>query len=240
MMVSGELAPGERIIELQFSARLGVSRTPLRLALSELEKEGLLERLPSRGFRVRAFSVDDIADAVDVRGVLEGMAARMVAQRGASPLWLEEMRAVVEEGRKLVEGAEANPRSTVDAVAWSQINRRFHDLLIGEARNRALSSALEHNNKTPLTGPAALPLPSTPSFLETPFVLRAQADHEDLLQAIERREATRAENIMREHAYHSRENKRKLIEQMRRARPGRPEDETSPALIGPGPDPHIP
>lgn len=233
MMVSGELAPGERIIELQFSARLGVSRTPLRLALAELEKEGLLERLPSRGFRVRAFSVDDIADAVDVRGVLEGMAARLIAERGASAQWLEQMHTVVEEGRRLVEGAISNPRSTVDAMAWSQINRRFHALLVAEARNRALASALEHNNKAPLTDPAALPLPSTPSFLETPFVLRAQADHEDLLQAINRREAARAENIMREHAYRSRENKRQLIEQMRRARPGQAEGDTGLALIGP-------
>ena len=76
----------------------------------------------------------------------------------------------------------------------------------------ALLSALEHNNKTPLAGPAALTLPSTPSLLETPFVLRAQADHEDLLRAITRREAVRAENLMREHAYRSRENKRVLLE----------------------------
>ena len=85
MVLSGALQPGERVVELQFSARLGVSRTPLRIALTELEKEGLLERLPSRGFRVRAFTVDEIGDAVDVRGVLEGMAARLLAERGARP-----------------------------------------------------------------------------------------------------------------------------------------------------------
>ncbi|KAG1246519.1 hypothetical protein G6F65_020641 [Rhizopus arrhizus] len=85
MVLSGALQPGERIVELQFSARLGVSRTPLRIALPELEKEGLLERLPSRGFRVRSFTVDEIGDAVDVRGVLEGMAARLPQPAGARP-----------------------------------------------------------------------------------------------------------------------------------------------------------
>jgi GntR family transcriptional regulator of vanillate catabolism len=59
-------------------------------------------------------------------------------------------------------------------------------------------------------------------LLETPFVLRAQADHEDLLRAITRREAVRAENLMREHAYRSRENKRVLLESLRGALPAQP------------------
>ncbi|TCT09435.1 GntR family transcriptional regulator [Paralcaligenes ureilyticus] len=217
MMVSGELQPGERIIELQFAARLNVSRTPLRLALAELEKEGLLERLASRGFRVRAFSVDDIADAVDVRGVLEGMAARLIAERGASDTWMLQMRAVVDEGRNLLEQAIKNPQATVNALAWGKINGRFHQLLVDETHNRALIAALQNNNKTPLAGPAALMLPMVPSPLETSFVLRAQSDHEDLLRAIICREASRAENIMREHAYRSRENKRQLINELRHA-----------------------
>jgi DNA-binding FadR family transcriptional regulator len=51
MILAGELTPGERLREVPFAQRLGVSRTPLRIALGELEKEGLLERLPTRGFR---------------------------------------------------------------------------------------------------------------------------------------------------------------------------------------------
>ncbi|EJO29827.1 GntR family transcriptional regulator [Achromobacter marplatensis] len=222
MVLSGALQPGERIVELQFSARLGVSRTPLRIALTELEKEGLLERLPSRGFRVRSFTVDEIGDAVDVRGVLEGMAARLLAERGASKEVLEQLSQAVEEGRNLLAPARRDPNTTVDARAWGQINRRFHEILCEAAGNRALLSALEHNNKTPLAGPAALTLPSTPSLLETPFVLRAQADHEDLLRAITRREAVRAENLMREHAYRSRENKRVLLDSLRGALSAQP------------------
>jgi GntR family transcriptional regulator of vanillate catabolism len=84
-ILSGQVAPGERMVELELSAQLAVSRTPIRIALGELEKEGLLERLPTRGFRVRQFSVDEITNAVDVRGVLEGMAARQAAERGITP-----------------------------------------------------------------------------------------------------------------------------------------------------------
>lgn len=223
LVLSGELQPGERVIELQFAARLGVSRTPLRIAMTELEKEGLLERLPSRGFRVRAFTVDEIADAVDVRGVLEGMAVRLLAERGAPQEVLDRLREAVAEGKRLLAPAERDPNVTIDARAWGQINRRFHEILYEGAGNRALIAALEHNNKTPLAGPAALTLPSTPSVLETPFVLRAQADHEDLLRAIERREAARAENLMREHAYRSRENKRILLATLRMERAAHPQ-----------------
>ncbi|OZI77677.1 GntR family transcriptional regulator [Bordetella genomosp. 12] len=218
MILSGEIAPGERIVELQFAARLGVSRTPLRIAMTELETEGLLERLPSRGFRVRAFTVDEIGDAVEVRGVLEGMAVRLLAERGVPEDVLANLTETVEAGRQLLAPAARDPKALVDARAWGRINQRFHDIICQAAGNRALLSALEHNNKTPLAGPAALTLPSTPSMLETPYVLRAQADHEDLLRAITRRESSRAENIMREHAHRSRENKRVMLESIKTER----------------------
>ena len=112
--------------------------------------------------RVRAFTVDEIGDAVDVRGVLEGMAARLLAERGAPPEVLAQLEQAVEEGRQLLAPARLDPNTTVDARAWGQINRRFHEILCEAAGNRALLSALEHNNKTPLAGPAALTLPSTP------------------------------------------------------------------------------
>src|SRR4051812_27269404 len=104
-VLAGQLAPGERLVELQFSAELGVSRTPLRIALGELEKEGLLERLPKRGFQVRRFTMDAISHAVDVRGVLEGMAARCVAEAGASDAVLQALGGCVEEGRLVLQQA---------------------------------------------------------------------------------------------------------------------------------------
>lgn len=210
MVLSGELAPGERIVEIPFAARLGVSRTPLRLALIELELEGLLERLPTRGYRVRAFSMDDIADAVDVRGVLEGMAARLVAEHGVSEPGLAGLSDAVRRGRELLDAADRTGQ-VLDAEAWRAINGQFHQALVAAANNRALASALEHNNKIPMAGPGALPLPHTPTDLEIAFVRRAQEDHEDLLAAIVRGEGARAEAILREHAYRSRENKRILI-----------------------------
>src|SRR3954469_1055573 len=81
LLLDGTFPSGERVPELRLVDELGVSRTPLRIALMTLEHEGLLETLPGGGFVVRAFSRSDIDDAIELRGVLEGTAARFAAER---------------------------------------------------------------------------------------------------------------------------------------------------------------
>jgi GntR family transcriptional regulator of vanillate catabolism len=91
-ILSGELKPGDRISELPLVDRLGVSRTPIRMALVRLEEEGLLAAIPSGGFAVKAFSERDIYDAIEVRGALEGLAARLAAERGVTQSALAEIK----------------------------------------------------------------------------------------------------------------------------------------------------
>src|SRR5712671_514302 len=81
MLLRGDFQPGERVSELPLVARLGVSRTPIRLALDRLANEGLLEIAPTGGFVVRAFTLTDVYDTIEMRGVLEGAAARLAAER---------------------------------------------------------------------------------------------------------------------------------------------------------------
>jgi GntR family transcriptional regulator of vanillate catabolism len=212
-ILSGEAAAGERMLELELAATLAISRTPIRLALGELEKEGLLERLPTRGFRVRQFTVDQIADAVDVRGVLEGMAARQAAERGLPEAALAALKSCVEEGRALLLQAR-DDRHLIDASRWVPMNARFHGTLVQAANNSALAGALTHVSKTPMAGAGALSLNGALPRLEYSFIERAQADHEDVLAALTRGESARAEALMREHAHRSRDNKRILIERM--------------------------
>src|SRR3954462_10129327 len=85
MLLRGDFRPGERLTELSLVPRLKASRTPVRLALDRLANEGLLEALATTGFRVRAFALDDIWDAIELRGVLEGTAARLAAERLPAP-----------------------------------------------------------------------------------------------------------------------------------------------------------
>src|SRR4249920_3224424 len=81
ILLRGEFTRGERISELPLVARLGTSRTPIRLALERLAHMGLLDVLASGGFTVREFTLSEVADAIEVRGVLEGTVARLAAER---------------------------------------------------------------------------------------------------------------------------------------------------------------
>lgn len=212
---TGKAAPGERLVELELAAQLAVSRTPIRIALGELEKEGLLERLPTRGFRVRQFTVDEVANAVDVRGVLEGMAARQTAERGLTQETRAELQACIDEGRELLDKA-ARARHVIDAARWVPMNARFHGALVTACGNSTLASALAHVSKTPMAGAGALSLNGLLPLLEYSFIQRAQGDHEDVLAALSAGQGARAESLMREHAHRSRDNKRELITRMQK------------------------
>src|SRR5688500_13000545 len=81
-ILAGRFAQDSRVAEEMIAKERGVSRTPVRHALRALEQEGLLRRLPRRGYRVRSYTISEIADAIEVRGELEAMAARIHAEAG--------------------------------------------------------------------------------------------------------------------------------------------------------------
>ena len=95
LVLSGEFEANSRLPETALADRLGISRTPLRQAMDKLIAEGLLERLEAGGCRVVRFTVNDVIDSIELRGVLEGTAARLAAERGAAPDILVEMNAVL-------------------------------------------------------------------------------------------------------------------------------------------------
>ena len=84
MIISGELEGGARIAEIPTAELLGVSRQPVRIAFRLLEQEGLLIKNPTRGYTVREISGKLVHDALEVRGVLEGLAAKTLAEQGLS------------------------------------------------------------------------------------------------------------------------------------------------------------
>ncbi|MCX7749841.1 MAG: GntR family transcriptional regulator [Clostridia bacterium] len=80
-IISGELKPGERLMEVQLAEKMGVSRTPVREAIRKLELEGLVNMIPRKGAHVAELSVKDIMDVLEVRASLDGLAAALSAQR---------------------------------------------------------------------------------------------------------------------------------------------------------------
>ena len=97
-IAEGRYAAGTRLAEETVAQDLGVSRTPVRLAFRTLAQEGLLESAGKRGFVVRAFSVEDVRCAVEVRGVLEGLAARRLCERGPDAATLAVFEQCLAEG----------------------------------------------------------------------------------------------------------------------------------------------
>jgi GntR family transcriptional regulator of vanillate catabolism len=202
LVIRGELRPGDRVSELQMVERLGVSRTPLRTALVRLEEEGLLEAIPTGGHAVKSFSARDVNEAIEIRGTLEGLAARLAAERGAAPAALAEAGQVVEALDRVV----SVPPAEFDMDTYVALNARFHALLHEMAAAPALSRLIERANALPFASPSAM----VPVQANLPgghhIFLVAQDQHRAVLAAIVAREGSRAEAVMREHARIARRN----------------------------------
>ncbi|GGF21092.1 transcriptional regulator [Aliidongia dinghuensis] len=202
LLLSGEVKPGERVAEIPLAARLGVSRTPLRLALTTLAHEGLLDVLPSGGFAVRDFDPADIADAIELRGVLEGTAARLAAERLANPAELAPLRAAVEAMDPLVR----TPGAEVDFERYVAANALFHARLLDLAKSSMLRRAMAQAMALPFASPSSFVLAQADLPESREILFLAQAQHRAILEAIEAREGARAEALGREHARLAKQN----------------------------------
>jgi GntR family transcriptional regulator of vanillate catabolism len=202
MIASGVLPPGERLLEVQLVERLEVSRTPIRAALLRLEQEGLLEALPSGGYVVRRLSEPDAMIAIEMRGTLEGLAARLAAERGASP-------AALDAARELLCGMDALIRPNemrIDIEAYVALNASFHALITEMSGSELLAREIDRIAAMPFASPSAL-VPLEPNSAATHHVLTiAQHQHHLVIEAIEARQGARAEDLMREHARNAQRN----------------------------------
>lgn len=196
MITDGALPPGERVSEVALAGRIGVSRTPLREAMARLVEEGLLERLPAGGCKVAVFSRADVIDAIVLRGVMEGAAARLAAERGADAADLKACRDVVAK----IDGALGASEAETDFDRYTELNAEFHDRLIALCRSDVVMREARRISALPLAGPSAFlsGQSAQPETLRSLFV--AQDHHRTILDAIEAREGARAEAIAREHA----------------------------------------
>jgi GntR family transcriptional regulator of vanillate catabolism len=197
MILRAELAPGQRVAEAPLAERLGVSRTPVRQALPLLAQEGLLLEHETRGYVVRGFTAADIIDAIDLRGVLEGLVVRRVAEAGASKAILRDLRTCLDDGDAIL-GKRRVEES--DEGAYAEMNERFHRLLLKEAGSSLLGEALERNNRIPFAAPQALAFDKDNLEQMYGMLYYAHRQHHALVEAIERGQGARAEALMREHA----------------------------------------
>ena len=194
-LIRGEFAPGERMAELPLVARVGVSRTPIRLALERLAHIGLLDISANGGFTVRSYSATEALDAIEIRGVLEGTAARLAAERLADSAEVAALRGLGEKMDRL-------DRLTLDSFAhYMDLNEAFHAAITDLAKSVMLTRAIQHAVSLPFASPSAMVFPTSGLAHADAVLALAKEHHRGIVDAITRRQGTRAEYLAREHAF---------------------------------------
>ena len=129
LIVKGELAPGDRLNEIQLATHFGTSRGPLREAMRSLQAKGFVDVIRNRGVFVRHLQLEEACEIYDLRGALFGLAGRLVAERMTDTL-LAELRA-------LVDGMEVSAAKG-DLDAYYPLNLEFHELILKASNNKTL------------------------------------------------------------------------------------------------------
>jgi len=135
LISSGHYPPGTRLDEQQIAEELGVSRTPLREAISKLVKDGLVEHRPYKGNFVRRFTSKEVFDLYEVRKGLESMAVRLAMPNLTSDS-ISELRTILREIGTALEAS--------DLEAYGFADKRFHDAIAQISGNKTLISLLAH------------------------------------------------------------------------------------------------
>jgi GntR family transcriptional regulator of vanillate catabolism len=197
LIVEGVLPPGTRLAEAALAERLGVSRTPVRNALPALATEGLLEPVGKRGYAVRGFTVDDSYRATEIRCVLEGYAARELAARPDRADIVAELRDVLAEGDAIFRKGHVVKE---DENAYARMNRRFHDLIVGGARDPLLADLIQRVYSVPFVAPGVVAFNRLSLDQIFPILMSGHHQHHAIVDAIDAGQSQVAETLMRGHS----------------------------------------
>jgi len=188
-IIQGNITAEEWLVESHIAETLGISRTPVREAIHKLEREGLVERQPRGGFTVLGLNRNDIEETFGIRGVLEGYAARLAAEKH-NKAELEPLEKKIEEFQKAL-----NQKKMNDLPA---INTEFHDLLYALSKSPKLISIINGLRDQIYRFRKV-------NLKEEKFAITSNRDHRQMLQSIRKRDAEGAERLTREHILRGRE-----------------------------------
>jgi DNA-binding GntR family transcriptional regulator len=195
LILEGEYVPNERLVEEQLAERLGVSRTPIRQALTMLEAEGLVEIAPNKGAMVCSFTIEDVWDIYDLRAVLEGHAARRAADRIHEDE-LARLRSLAADMENISPGRFLGHE---EEIRWLvATNQEFHGTIVSASRNGRLGKLIRRTVEVPLMFKAFYWYGQHERRISNHY-------HRQILGALEAGDGERAEIIMREHVYEGRD-----------------------------------
>lgn len=180
----GRLKKEDRLVESTIAENLGVSRTPVREALRQLESEGLVKNYPRRGAVVQGISIEDAVEIYDLREVLEGLMARKTCEN-ISDGEIRELRKILLRMRDSIDGK--------DFEYYLDLHRDYNQLLMNNCKSQRLISMINNIHEY---------LASLRGITLTTKDRREEAYHEHvgIVEALEQRDAQRVEVLARDHA----------------------------------------
>lgn len=193
----GDYTPDDRISEVSIAEELHVSRTPARAALTALEAEGLIEKRVGRGYVAKQITPSDITKAIQVKAVLEGLAARFLSENGLTESIREKLEKSLEMTEKL---AVSTSISVTDVEIYQEANTLFHNTIMRECGNEYIYTSFERIEHFPLLALGAFAFDPTQLERERMRLTVGHSQHVIIYHAIKNRDIARAETNMREHA----------------------------------------
>jgi GntR family transcriptional regulator of vanillate catabolism len=202
-IIDGTFDHGARITEAALCDWHNVSRTPVRLALRRLEQEGMIRKGEGRGYVVEEITVDDIRQAVQVRGHLESLAARLMAQNGTDQRELDRMGAAIETQERMIDMGRLD-----DEIlrAMHAANLAFHTAILEGCGNDYVQFTCDQISHLPMLAAGSMVFDRNALDGQKDIensILRLKignAQHRIIFEAIEKRDPVRAEGMMREHS----------------------------------------
>ena len=202
-IIFGKYSEEHRLSEAQLCDTYSVSRTPVRMALRLLEREGLIRKSEGRGYFVKSPKVEDILQAVQVRGHLESLAARLMAQSPGKHNLLPNLEKAIDTIDNWVDSAKSDDASLKQL---QQSNALFHKTILDGCGNDFVGFSCEQISHLPMLEVGSMVFDkqvlSTPEGKErSRFRLQlGNSQHKVIFEAIQRGDAVRAEGMMREHS----------------------------------------
>ena len=200
-ILTRNLKPGQKIMEKELCEKLGVSRTPLREAIRNLEIEGLVESIPNKGSRVKIMTMKDIVNIFELRIELEAMATR----KSVPHLTEEELNNLRTLQTELKEATERSAWKEVDLL-----NKKFHSTLMSQGSNDRLLAIIEQLHQV-----GSIIRIST--FSIPGRSLKGIEEHEAILQAASEKDADVAAALIKRHLENARDTLLKHLENIQPA-----------------------
>lgn len=182
-IVKGAIKPGTKLLEGKIAEQMGISRTPVREALRELAAEGFVKMNPNQGMIVNNASIEDVQNVLQIRGVLEGLAARL-----AIKMISEEEIKELEKYQKQMEYYTKKD----DVLAFSEMDAEFHELILNICGNNKLIQIRKNiSDQAHRYRIRSLSIPGRLKY--------SLKEHQEIVEALKRKDAEQADRLSQKH-----------------------------------------